>query len=118
MEVTKEQFLNAYNRFPPSKWVKFVFKYFSKKTAVDDEWLRKSIISFLLFLFLVGFVGTILKWGTPVMKLATLTFVFVLVVVGIIMSTGAILNNLRIRKIRKLLGVSRYEYNKLVDKYF
>lgn len=119
MEITKEQFLTTYNKFPPDGWSKFAFKYFSKSTVNEDAWLKRLVQSFLAFLFLIGFIGTIAEWGENIVGLVTLTFMVVLIVVGIIMSVGAVLNNLRVKKIRKELGgVSKYDYNKMVDKYF
>lgn len=118
MEITKEQFLTAYYNHPPSGWVKFAFKYFSKSTKPEDMWLSRSLTGLMVVMFLGGFMGTVLELGRPFIGLTTLVLGVALVFVAIVMSVGRTWNNLRIRKIRKELGgVSKYEYNKLADKY-
>ena len=118
-KITKEQFLAAYNKFPPSKWVKFTFKYFSRDAKDEDTWMKKSLTYLLVLLFLLGFVGTAFGWARMVIMLPTLGLTFILVCIGIIMGSGAILNNLRIRKIRKELGgVSKLDYNILAGLHY
>jgi len=118
MEITKEQFITAYNKHLPSKWVVFVFKYFSKSTVENDMWLRKIFIGLLTTSFILGFVGTVLKMNSVVIGIPTFVFIIILGILGFIIGNGFILNNLRVRKIIKELGgISKYEYNRLSKKY-
>jgi len=116
-KITKEQFLEAYNRHLPSTWTKFVFKYFSKDSLKEDLWLRKILQGILLGLFGLGMLGAIFNAIHTYMLLTTIPFGIILVLVALTMSSGAILNNLRIRKIRKELGISKWEYESLVSLY-
>jgi hypothetical protein len=51
------------------------------------------------------------------MFFVTIPFAIILVLVALIMSSGAIFNNLRIRKIRKELGITKSEYEILAQLY-
>ena len=115
--VTNEKFLEAYNRHLPGKWTKFVFKYFSKSTLPQDLWLKKWAQGILLGLFGLGMLGAIFNATHTYMAITTLTFSALLILVVLIMSSGAILNNLRLRKVRKELGITRAEYEILAQLY-
>jgi hypothetical protein len=58
--MTKEQFDLAYSQYPPSKFVKFIFRYFSKETEKKDFKVGKIVTYTLLGFFLGGFIGTVL----------------------------------------------------------
>lgn len=119
MEITKEQFLEAYNKYPPSKWVIFAFKYFSKDTKQENKWLTKSLTNLMSLMFIAGFIGTVINLGRIFIGLVTAVFCLTLLFIGIVMGIGRILNNRRIGKIRKELGgISKQEYNILADEYF
>ena len=118
MAITKEQFLAAYNKFPPSNWCKFAFRYFSTNAKEEDKWLKKSFQYFLIALFIVGFTGVAFNWGNLVVGIATIAFTIGLGIVGILMGSAAILNNFRILRIRmELGGISKLEYMELVRLY-
>lgn len=116
-KITKEEFLAVYNKHLPGKWTKFVFKYFSANSAKKDLWLRRVLQGILLGLFVLGFIGAVFNLSKPYMSTTTFTFTGILVLIGLTMGSGAILNNLRIRKIRKELGISKMEYEALVSLY-
>ena len=117
-DITQEQFLEAYNKHLPSKWIKFAFKYFSKKTKPEDKYVQKIFQGVLFTLFMVGFVATILKWSMIFTAISTFAFVGILVPLILYLFSAVILNNCRIQKIRKELGgISAVEYNALVEKF-
>ena len=37
--ISKEQFLEVYNKNKPNSWVIYAFRYFSKNTSQEDKWL-------------------------------------------------------------------------------
>jgi len=116
-KITKEEFLAAYNRHLPGKWAKFVFRKILVDSAKKDLWLRRVLQGILLGLFVLGFIGAVLDLSKPYMSITTFTFTGILVLIGLTMGSGAILNNLRIRKIRKELGITKMEYETLVSLY-
>lgn len=116
-DITKEEFDMANLKYPPNKWTEFAFRYFSKNRKPKDSWVGKTVQNILIGLFLVGFVGTVLD--IPKVYIAIPVFIFTgsLIALAILISTAMIMNNIRIKRIRKFLGVTNDEYNALVDKF-
>lgn len=117
--ITKEQFLAAYNKFPPSGYIKFAFRYFSTNTKPEDMYVRRIFQGVEGALFLAGFIGTVLNWSKLAIGIPVITFSILLAILVLyLFSASIVLNNLRIRKIRKELGgISKLEYDTLVRKY-
>ncbi len=116
-EITKEEFWKAYNNHPPSRWIKFAYKYFSKETEKEDMKLNRTLVYILLSLFAIGFFGTVFGFSRAVVGTATIAYTIILTVLVFYLFSAVKLNNLRIGKIAKELGISKLEYNRLVEKY-
>jgi hypothetical protein len=114
--MTKEEFLAVYNRHQPNAWTRFAFMYFSQETTEEDGWLRRCLIIILLSLFVLGFFGVVINWDDYV-KWLTLPFGVILFGVVITMLGGGLMNNIRIRKISRELGISIGEYNHYANLY-
>ena len=115
--ITKEQFIAAYDKYPPNKWIKFFFKYFSRETHEKDKFLGKILQGFLISLFLLGMISTILNWSDSFIRVVTIIFSLILGVFVLCGFSAIFLNNYRILKICKELGgISKFEYNELVKK--
>jgi len=117
-QITKKQYDTAYNKYPPSRWIKFVFRYFSKETERKDLVLSNTLVYTLGGLFVIGFFGTVLNAPEVIIKWATIPYGIILTLIGLTMFSGFFLNNRRIKKIAKELGVTKWEYNYLADKYY
>lgn len=115
MKTTKEEFVGAYTNHPPNKWVKFAFKYFSKTTEAENMKLSKSVELILIGLFLVGFLGTVLGMPEIFIKISLISFSALLSILVLFLFSAVFINNRRIKKIAKELGVSIQEYNKMVS---
>jgi hypothetical protein len=118
VKITKRQFDKAYNAHLPSGWIKFAFKYFSKQTEKENMSLRNHLVFFLLGLFLLGFFGTVLEASRAFIGIPTLIYGVVLAVLVFYLLSAVLLNNFRLRKVRKVLGISRAQYMVLVRKYY
>lgn len=116
--VTKRQFDAAYKQHLPNGWIRFAFKYFSKETERENMSLRNHLVFFLLGLFLLGFFGTVFEASRAFIGIPTLIYSIVLSVLVLYLLSAVLMNNLRLRKIRKILGISRAEYMRLVRKYY
>lgn len=116
-EITERQFDRAYNLNLPNKWVSFAFKYFSQKTINNNLSLRNDLEYYLIGGFLLGLLSTILKLPKIFIGIFTITFLIVLVGLVLYLLSAVILNRFRIKKIRKILGVTESEYEYLVDKF-
>ncbi|HUW89611.1 MAG TPA: hypothetical protein VMV43_03755 [Candidatus Nanopelagicaceae bacterium] len=69
-------------------------------------------------MFLTGMLGTIMKWPRAV--IATVTWIYMVLLTVLVFSLLAAvwMNNARIKKIAKKLGISLEDYNKLAEKYY
>jgi len=116
--ISKIQFDRAYNTYPPNWWIKTVFRYFSEETDKTDLIPKKAIIWILLTLFLSGFISTIIRANPQFTKIVTILYAIILLSLIAFLLVGAIMNTHRLSKIIKLLGISKVEYNELVDKFY
>jgi len=116
-DITKEQFLEVYNQHLPNKWIKFIYKYFSQGTTEENLKPSKIITAILLILFVSGFFATVL--GLPKAAILPIVILYAIILTALVgsMFSAVILNNLRIRKIRKKLGLTVWQYNLLADLY-
>jgi len=115
--ISEEKFLEAYNKYPPNKWTVFAFRFFSLDISKEDKWLSNIVQAMLLLSFLAGFVGTISNFSRTYMICVLTPFVVILVTLVIFLLIAVIMKNLRIRKIRKYLGITLEEYEILSDSY-
>jgi hypothetical protein len=117
IKVTREEFIEAYNRHLPNGWTKFAFKYFSQSTLKENVYVKRIVQSVLMGLFGLGFLGAVFNATRAYMLITTVSFSILLLLVGILMFGAFIMNNSRIRKIRKELGLTIEEYNYLALLY-
>lgn len=117
-QITKKQFDAAYNQHLPSGWIRFAYKYFSKETEKKDMSLRNHLTFFLLGLFLLGFFGTVFEAAPAFIGIVTLIYSIVLSVLVLYLLSAVLLNNRRLKKCMKILGVTKSQWNYLADKYY
>lgn len=117
-KITKEQFDTAYNKHLPSGWIKFVFKYFSRSTEQKDMSLKNGVAYILGGLFVFGLLGTMFNVSTILIKAMLIPYSVILVALVLYLFSAVILNNIRIHKIMKELGVNSDEYDALVSKFY
>ena len=117
-DITKEQFDSTTNKHLPSGWVKLAFKYFSNTTESNDLSVKRSVIGLLSGLFFIGFMGTVLNVSRILIMIPTLIYMVLLSSLVIYISSAVILNNIRLKKIMNELGITKEEYNQLINKYY
>jgi hypothetical protein len=117
-KITKEQFDVAYNKFSPNNWIKFAYKHFSTSTEQKNMSLKNDVAYILGSLFALGLLGTILNMPPVLIKVAVIPYLIILVTLVLYLFSAVILNNLRIRKIRKELGITSNEYDSLLAKFY
>ncbi len=115
--MTKELFIEAYDKYPPSWISKIVFKYFSQSTEKKNSNVKRSITWILVSLFIIGFIATILKLGKTFILFFALSYGILLAILVLFLFAGVILNNIRVKKIAKELNISIKEYNNYADIY-
>jgi len=114
---THDQYLAAYFRNRPARWIKLAFKYFSKETIQKDIKVSKTLSIILLALFGAGFISTVANFSRKVRGIITVTFFIILAPVVLFLFSAGLANNARIKRICKELGCTIEEYNRYVDTY-
>ena len=117
-KISKEEFDIAYDNHLPSKWIKYAYEHFSTTTERKNFMVKKIVVLVLSILFAVGFLSTVI--GLPKSVVAFTVILYGIVLGGLVtyLFTAIILNNLRIREIRKELGITTDEYDALVSAYY
>jgi len=116
--ITKEEFDKAYDQYPPKKWIRLAFKYFSSSTEKKDMKPANTIAYILLGSFVLGLFGTIMKWPRAVIGTVTYIFCGILTTLVIFLFAAVKLNNRRLKRVMKKLNVTKQEYNLLVQKFY
>ena len=114
--ITKEKFLEVYNKYPPKKITTWFFKYFSQSTKPEDKKPVQVLQVGLFSLVVLGILFTAIGIKL-ITAIITFTFAGILVPFCIVGLYCVIQNNFRIRKIAKELGLSLLSYNKYAKKY-
>jgi hypothetical protein len=118
INITKEQFDSAYNNHMPSGWIKFAYKYFSTNTERKDFGVKNTIAYVLGGLFVLGMIASILNLKNEVIGWFVIPYSIILAVLVLYLFSAVFLNNFRINKIRKELGITKEQYNALVSKFY
>lgn len=115
--ITKKQFETAYNNHQPSAFIKFAYKHFSTKNEKHKISLNNIIVYVLLISFFVGFFGSAFHASRMVVGIGTLVYsILLFILVGFIFCAMK-LNDRRLDKIRKELGLTKDEYTDLAAKF-
>ncbi len=117
-DITKTEFDAAYDQHLPKRWIKFAFKYFSKSTEKVNMKPSKTITGILISLFLVGFFATVFNLPRLIIAIVTLSYFAILAVLVFFLLAAVWANNLRLKRVMKILGINIYEYNLLVDRFY
>lgn len=115
--ITKKKYIEACEKHPPNWWVVLIFKYFSKTTTNENFKLKNFVISTLLALFFVGMISSIIKISDSLTSIITIIYSLIIALIIIVSLSTILINNVRLNKIRKELGVSKHKFNEIVRKY-
>lgn len=116
-DITKEEFLAAYNKYPPNKWIKFIYRYFSQETEAKDMKVGLSITIGLIIFFCVGLIGTMFNFPDVIIKVASLIYGGVLIVLVASLFSAVKMNDFRLKKVQKELGIGSEWYNNLASNF-
>lgn len=114
-KITKKEFYQAYNTYPETNFIKWVYKYYNfnlkKKPVPVGTWI--AIISWCC-----ATLGLIVFTEIGMIKVAN-AFLWCYIPFGslIISFPAFLLNKKRTKKIAKLLKINTEEYNYLVNKF-
>jgi hypothetical protein len=116
--ISKEQFDIAYDNHLPNNWIRFAYKYFSKETEKKDMAVKNTVVYTLVGLFLLGMIATILNLSNKIVGMFAIPYSIGVAILVLYLFSAVFLNNWRINKIRKELGITKEEYNILVSVYY
>jgi hypothetical protein len=117
-KVTKRQFDAAYKKHLPSGWIRFAFKHFSKETEKEYMSLRNHLTFFLLGLLVLGWFGTAFDAAPAFIGTVTWIYMIVLSTLVLYLLSAVLLNNRRLKRVQKILGISKSQYNAYVRKFY
>lgn len=122
-KLTDKKLQIIIDKYKPNKFIKFVFNTFGnnndpnyKSDLINNNLIKNTTTVGLLTLFLIGFFGVIFNLPTQLIIWITLTYTTILTTFAILIITATILNNIRIKKICKQLGITPYQYNLIITK--
>lgn len=115
--MTKEQFLTVYNKYPPNAWTRFAFKYFSSDTVYPDNKVSRFFGIIMVGFFSVGMILTVIGLTNTIIAIVFIPFAVGIIGVVILTLGAKVMNNWRIRRIAKELGISVKEYNMYAVSY-
>jgi len=118
INITKEQFDAAYNKHLPNAWIKFAYRYFSKETVDGDMDVKNTVVYTLGGLFLLGMIATMLNLSDKIVGLFVIPYSILLAILVLYLFSAVFLNNFRIKKICKDLGITKEQYNALVSQFY
>lgn len=115
--ITKEQFNEAYNKYAPNKFIKFMYTYYNLGGRNPREPVAWGTLLAAIG-WTIGTVGMIVCDQLGLKDLA-INFLWAYVPFGVLIMwiPTSLMNKIRIIKIARTLGVSMKEYNKLSDRF-
>ena len=116
--ITKEQFDAAYSKHLPSNFIKFAYKYFSTSTEMKDMNVKNTVAYTFGGLFLFGLIASMFNLANNIVGIFVIPYSILLAVLVLYLFSAVLLNNYRIKQIRKELGITQDEYDALVSVYY
>ena len=107
----------AFIKYKPNLLIRKAYKYFSASTTQEDMKPSGIIFGILLALFVGGFGATIFELE-EIGKQFTIVYGLSLLIMVLFVLLASIMNNNRLRKIRKHLKISKKEYIDLINLYY
>ena len=117
-KITKEQFNTAYDKYKPSKFLKFIYTYYNVKIRRPDKPIAWGTLLGVIG-WIVGTIGYIIFDLAGMNEIAKeFLWAYVPFAAFFISFPAHFLNIIRIKKIAKKLGISIEQYNKLADRFY
>lgn len=114
-QVKQRALIAIYKMYPPNRFVRFMFRYFSQGTEKKDFIVSDLFIVFQTVLFFAGFIIAAIAPTPQYLNWAGIFYSAFLVISWGCSGIATAMNNSRIRKIRKILLMTKEEYNRAID---
>jgi len=116
--ITKEQFENAYRKFPPSRCESFYLKNLSISSLQLNSGVAIILTLGLAAPFLFAIIGHTLKWPMACTYIPSFIYSGILALMGFWAFLIWLKRHKRLSNIRKELGCTKKEYTEIVKKYY
>lgn len=116
--LTKQEFEEAYQKFPPCKCELFFLKYLSVHSLYDNRWLAVVISILLVFPFLLWVLFNSMDLSLAVKFIPSCIYILMLTMFGTYWLLIWFKKKIRLEKVRKHLGISKEEYQELIIAYY
>jgi hypothetical protein len=116
--VTKEEFENAYRKFPPSKAELFFMTYISVHSLRNNLHIVISALIFLLLPLIAQISFHYCDISHIIELLPTFTYALILAFLGIYWNIIWFKKYKRYKKIRKYLNLSKKEYRDIITMFY
>jgi hypothetical protein len=115
--VTKNDFEEAYKKFPPSRYELFFMKYISIHSIQENKWVLLIPIM-LMIPFFFELIFCTLKMSQIFQIIPSCIYIFLTLTIGIYWISIYSKKEKRLKRIRTYLGVSKKEYQDLINMYY
>lgn len=116
--ITKAEFELAYKKFTISKAELFFMKYFSIHSIHNKVPAELLFILILVAPLLFAIMGEMINLSKSLTYLPSFIYAGFLALIGILMALIWSKKRRRIEKIRKYLGISKKQFNKIIQAYY
>lgn len=116
--ITKQEFEDAYEKFPPSKFEIYLIKHASLYNLRNNKLIILIISLFLILPFLIELIYHLFSISHNELSIPNLIYIILLAILGINMSILLYKRHKRYNKIRKELQLTKKDYEKVVDMYY
>jgi len=121
MKITKERFEEVVNKYPPNGYIKFAYKHFGTENEQGKiKWSKigNFAMIILLLLFLIGFAGTVSNAPRWVILYSTVGYSVSLFIFVFYLLSDFLMNDFRLKKIMKELGITPKQYEDLIKEFY
>jgi len=116
--LTKQEFEEAYRKFPPGKCEMFFLKYFSIHSLRDNKWLAVTVSLLLILPLVFELLFNLLHFCAALMFLPSCVYIVLLGLAGGFWLKIWFKKKSRLEKIRKYLNVTEKDYQDLITAYY
>jgi hypothetical protein len=116
--ITKEEFDIVYNKYKAGKFIHFFYDYFNDIINKNKKYLTKYLLIILTVTFFLGFFSTMFNFSKIIIGIPTFIFAVLLVLIIIPNIIARKLNDLRIKRIYKELGITYDDYVYYTNMYY
>jgi len=119
ININKEQFENAYRKFPPTKFERFFIKHIiNLNTTYAKRWVILAIFFILVIPLLIMILFNVKLLTVKYINILELFYSFLLAFIGIIWWILWYLKRNRYNKIRKEINISKQQFNRIIKIYY